>query len=1006
MTAVDGSTWPKFSSCVERLAGAWVRLSLLVIVAVSFGFATAASASVGDEIRGTVTSFATGEPIAGVEVCREEAAEVSCVTSGSAGEYDLGETWGTIEFIAPAGSGYVHRSYFDGVYIAADAQTEYPPTTANAQLPAGGTIEGVVTNSLTKAPIADVEVCVSPTAAWPEEPTCASTDASGIYTISGLAPLQYEVKFKPGALNYLPETPQREYKRYPTVLAGDTTANVDAELPEGAQIEGQVQGAATGLPISGVQVCANGFGPSLETKCVTTDTAGHYLIAGLETSSYHLSFWPERPYVAQHYDEGKTVWVNQGETLTGADASLLTGATVSGVVTSASTGDPMREVKVCITEYVEESNRGYCTEPNEAGEYQLTGIATGADEVEFRPDSSDYEYEVQYWNHVGVSTNLTWLHITAGENITHIDGALTAKYGLITGRVLGVPGEQGLSDARACAQNVTSGQSRCAATNAQGEYEIKFLPSGSYIVEFSTPDQSPGYVSEYYDGKLSESEAKPVTVGAGRTISGIDAELVERESAGSSISGVVSSMSGQQPIAGIEVCAYDASEEEGLFGQCATTEAGGEYAISHLQSGEYIVEFSSPSASGLNYVAQYYDGTESFEQATVVNVGAETVAIGIDARMHEGGRIAGHAIEASTAMPIQGMFVCAYAEQANSFAEACASTGQNGQYTISGLPAGEYIVEFSDPPESALDYVRQYFDEQTSATAATLVPVVVGETSSGVDARLQLGGRVSGRVTSAFVGPLANVLVCALASASEAVDCALSNRDGEYVIAGIPAGSYVVGFDAGKPYLLQYYNDKTSFSDAQAVVVTVDNLSSGVDASMRSVSSSLPSERPPPSKPVAPVLQQPPSPASSAGVSQPIPSTPGTSTSTAPATSAPLQTSPVVTASAAKIVMSGSTTALLLSCSEAACKGSIELTSQVMTTRHEGRKTVSRRGTLVLARGFFSLAKGKSRAVALRLTVAGRQRLAHAKLHLLAANLILLVEGGKTIARSVMVSRV
>jgi hypothetical protein len=977
-------------------------LVVLVAVALWLGFATAAFASEGDEIHGTVSSLATGEPIAGMEVCRDEDAEVSCVKTGTAGEYDLGETWGTIEFVAPAGSGYVHRSYFDGKYIASEAETVYSPTTADAQLPAGGRIEGVITNSSTKAPIAGVEVCASPIVAWPEEPTCASTDAHGVYEIPGLAPLQYEVKFKPGALNYLPETPQREYKQYPQVFAGSTTANVDVTLPEGAQIEGRVQSAAAGLPISGVQVCANGFGPSLETKCAKTDAEGRYLIDGLETSSYHVSFWPERPYVALYYDEGKTVWVNQGETLAAVNASLLTGTTISGNVTSTSTGDPMQEVDVCIDERIEENVSGYCTEPNKAGEYQITGIATSADTIEFRPKSTLYEYGVQYWDHVGVSTESTQLHTTAGERITGIDAALNAKYGAIAGRVLSIPGGQALSDAQACAQNLNNGQWRCANANTQGEYQIKFLPSGRYSVEFSTPYQHPGYVPAFYDGKLSASEAEPVTVGLGRTTPGIDAELVERESAASRISGVVSSISSQQPIAGIEVCAYDAAEEEGLFGQCATTEAGGEYSISGLPSGEYLVEFSSPSASGLNYVAQYYDGTESLEQAIAVEVGPETADIGIDAQMREGGRIAGQATDASTVAPIQGMFVCAYAEQADAVVEACASTGQNGQYTISGLPKGEYGVEFSVPPKSALDYVRQYFDGQSSAKTATLVPVTVGETSSGVDAHLQLGGRVTGRVTAAFVGPLANVLVCALASPSEAVDCAVSNRDGEYAIAGVPAGSYVVGFDAGKSYVVQYYDDKTSFSDAEAVTVMVDDSATGVDAAMQSVAPTPPPNLPPPPKPITPVLPQPLSSESGAGAS---PSTAGVSTPTSTATPAPAQASPVVTAPTSKIVISGSTAALLLSCSDATCRGSIELTSQVMTSRHEGRKTVSYQETLVLAKGYFSLAKGKRMATVLHLTAAGRRRLAQAKRHLLAANLILSVDGGKTIVKSVTASR-
>jgi hypothetical protein len=121
-----------------HLALALLALALLVLLALLLLPATRAAASEGGTIHGTVTSLATGQPIAGVEVCRDEAAEVSCVETDAAGEYDLGETWGTIEFVAPVDSGYVHLSYFNGTYVAGEAETVYAPATANAQLPAGG----------------------------------------------------------------------------------------------------------------------------------------------------------------------------------------------------------------------------------------------------------------------------------------------------------------------------------------------------------------------------------------------------------------------------------------------------------------------------------------------------------------------------------------------------------------------------------------------------------------------------------------------------------------------------------------------------------------------------------------------------------------------------------------------------------------------------------------------------------------------------------------------------
>ena len=75
-----------------------------------------------------------------------------------------------------------------------------------------------------------------------------------------------------------------------------------------------------------------------------------------------------------------------------------------------------------------------------------------------------------------------------------------------------------------------------------------------------------------------------------------------------------------------------------------------------------------------------------------------------------------------------------------------------------------------------------------------------------------------------------------------------------------------------------------------------------------------------------------------------------------------------------------------------------------MVKRLKGRKTISHKETLVLAKGSFSLLEGKSARISLRLTAIGKNRLAHVKHHPLAAKLILTVKGGSTLAKSVLVS--
>ena len=113
---------------------------------------------------------------------------------------------------------------------------------------------------------------------------------------------------------------------------------------------------------------------------------------------------------------------------------------------------------------------------------------------------------------------------------------------------------------------------------------------------------------------------------------------------------------------------------------------------------------------------------------------------------------------------------------------------------------------------------------------------------------------------------------------------------------------------------------------------------------------------------------------------------------------------PVLTITGSKVVVSGRSATVHIVCSDAACAGSAELTMQIVVKHRKGKKTVSRKETLVLAKGSYSLAAGKSGTLVLRLTAAGKTRLAHVKRHPLTVKLSVSVKGGKTTLESVRVS--
>jgi hypothetical protein len=206
------------------------------------------------------------------------------------------------------------------------------------------------------------------------------------------------------------------------------------------------------------------------------------------------------------------------------------------------------------------------------------------------------------------------------------------------------------------------------------------------------------------------------------------------------ITGEVKDSSTHKPIEGLDVCAYsmtaEGPEEEvaGTHG-CAKTSAGGNYTISELNPGSYAVIFGLSLTNTVNYVGQAYKDVSPPNEPTpvVVNAGATTGEI--NAELQEGSEISGRITNASTGAPVEGVLACALGRAGANSGElvACTRSAANGEYTIKGVPDGEFDILFL-----GAGFAGQVYPGKELLTEATVVTIAAPkEVKTGFDAALQ-----------------------------------------------------------------------------------------------------------------------------------------------------------------------------------------------------------------------------------------------------------------------------
>jgi hypothetical protein len=499
-------------------------------------------------------------------------------------------------------------------------------------------------------------------------------------------------------------------------------------------------------------------------------------------------------------------------------------------------------------------------------------------------------------------------------------------------------------------------------TGAGGDYSVGLEP-GEYTVEF-VPESSSGYASQYYPEKLSYATAAKITVEEGKNLT-ISAELSE----GNTITGAVTSYASGSELAGIEVTAYEAQAPNNAI-QSVETNKFGKYKLSGISKGEYVLGFKPGLESGLNYAPQFYNESAKFGEATTINLTEGENREDIDAKLREGGSISGTVTDAATHQPLAGIVAVAVSA-GDGDPVSVAVSGASGAYELPGMASGSVVVAFIlNTKEDQMMYLPQLYDGRPFPESfkefsellvfGTPVKVTAGADTTEIDAAM---------VRKEPANALAPV-----ASGTPAVGQTLSCANGTwtgiapltYAEQWLRNGAAIAGATAST-YVVQAADE----GHGLACEVTATNEFGKASATSNTLTVSLPSA-------------------------------PSATTTTTPV--APAAAVPVLVVSNSKIVVSGGVARVPIACKNANCSGTVELTEQVVVKHRHGKKTTSKKETVVLAEGSYSLAAGHSATIDIHLAAKGKSVLATAKHHELSVKISASVTGGKTVNESVTLS--
>ena len=272
---------------------------------------------------------------------------------------------------------------------------------------------------------------------------------------------------------------------------------------------------------------------------------------------------------------------------------------------------------------------------------------------------------------------------------------------MLRGRVVAAAGERPLARVEVRAVAGAQRVNKIVLTDGNGRYEIDELPAGRYTVSASRPN----YVRASYGERRPLGPGTPIEIAAGQVVTRVDFSLEHT----AAITGRILDEFGD-PAPGVQVAPMRYMFVNGerrlqMFGPMATSNDLGEYRIFGLAPGQYFVgatlrpmTFGNDTSDRTAYLPTFYPGVGSPAQAQRLTVVSGQTISGVNLSLlpATSSKISGVALDVN-GKPMTGGGVNAVNRNMAMNSAGFGQVRQDGTFTVSGLPPGDYTLRVSTP---------------------------------------------------------------------------------------------------------------------------------------------------------------------------------------------------------------------------------------------------------------------------------------------------------------------